>query len=358
MRRAVAHAYAAHRRNAIAKLITPTALTFFVTNRCNARCKHCFYWQELNQSGDELTIDEIEKIAASLVRPVYLSLTGGEPTLRKDLMDICEVFYRVNNCRNMALATNGFLPDRTTTVCNHVLDQLQLDSLGVQVSLDGLEETHARIRGVRDGFEKALGTIDRLTRLARDDKRLCVAVSITLQKNNLNEIEKMIEVLLPFKIPIRFAILRGQSFGTYALPASVRNDIDPKDKDTPLVDMDTLEGVFTKISTINDRSPYRFWTELQQKKIQVSLRMMKEKRQQVPCYAGAIDGVLYSNGDVALCELTRPVGNIREFDCDFNATWNSARAKKQREAIRKCFCVHGCNLITSLMLDPEVIATL
>ncbi len=356
VRKGLGKFYVAHKRRQIERSSTPVGLTFFVTNRCNARCAHCFYWQELNQPGDELSLSEIERIAASLDRPVHLSLTGGEPTLRLDLLDICRVFRRVNKCRNMAFATNGFLPDRTVAVCSKILDELRPESLAVQVSLDGLEETHTRIRGVKNGFKSSMATLDRLSNLAREDATFSVAVSITLQKCNINEVDRMIESLLPFRVPIRFAILRGQSFGTYALPKSIANDIDPKDQQCPVVNLDTLESAFARIGALNDAAPYKFWSDLQQRKIEVSLRIMREKRKQCHCYAGAVDGVLYPNGDVALCELTKPVGNVREFAGNFKAVWNSSRAAEAREKIKHCFCVHGCSLITSIMLNPDTIA--
>ena len=83
---------------------------------------------------------------------------------------------------------------------------------------------------------------------------------------------------------------------------------------------------------------------------------MKARRKQCLCYAGKIDGVLYSDGDVALCELTKPIGNIKDFNYDFAAIWNCEQSLTYRKQIKNCFCVHGCNLITSLMLDPGTIA--
>src|SRR5882672_2176317 len=53
----------------------------FVTSRCNAFCKTCFYHEELNQPGD-LTFDQIEKISRTMPGITDLWLSGGEPTLR------------------------------------------------------------------------------------------------------------------------------------------------------------------------------------------------------------------------------------------------------------------------------------
>lgn len=335
-------------------LRTPTALIFFITARCNNRCSHCFYWQDLNASTNELTLEEISKVAQSLCHPAYLSLTGGEPFIRKDVVDICGIFHEKNACKNIGIATNGYLSERIVSSCREIL-QIPLETLSVQVSLDGLEEAHNRIRGVKDGYQKAMATIEALAKLSRENQRFSVAVSMTIQQKNVNDVEDLVDLLIPHAIPIRFALVRGQHFGTYGLPAEIANDIDPMENESPVVDLSVLEQLFIRLKDKNDSAPYRFWSERQQEKIRISMRMMREKKKQLPCYAGKIDGVLYANGDVALCELTRTVANIRDLELDFERLWSSEPANRMRGGISSCFCIHGCNLTTSMMFNPVVV---
>ena len=70
--------YLDYKKRTLHKRRLPDVLTFFVTTMCNARCAHCFYWEELNTQRNELTLDEIEKIAASMSAGLgSLALTGG-----------------------------------------------------------------------------------------------------------------------------------------------------------------------------------------------------------------------------------------------------------------------------------------
>src|SRR5579863_3349720 len=87
-------------------------LIFFVTSVCNARCRTCFYWQELNQRGD-LTWAEIEMLSRSMPPFTDLWLSGGEPMLRRDLTRIIRLFCETNGVRWINLPTNGLLPERT-----------------------------------------------------------------------------------------------------------------------------------------------------------------------------------------------------------------------------------------------------
>jgi MoaA/NifB/PqqE/SkfB family radical SAM enzyme len=67
-------------------------LTLFVTNRCNARCASCFYWQELNSCVDLLSLEDYRLIAASMPPFEKLLLSGGEPTLEPTLPDVVDLF--------------------------------------------------------------------------------------------------------------------------------------------------------------------------------------------------------------------------------------------------------------------------
>ena len=91
----------------------PVQLTYFVTRRCNARCPYCFYRESndtLADDGDELTLEEITRVARSLGRLLWLAFSGGEIYLRKDLVEISRVFYATNKPTIMLYPTNGQMP--------------------------------------------------------------------------------------------------------------------------------------------------------------------------------------------------------------------------------------------------------
>src|ERR1043166_3741492 len=78
----------------------------FVTSRCNAFCQTCFYHEELNKPGD-LTFPQREKISQTRPPIADLWLSGGEPTLRRDVPDVIDMFVRNNGVNRIIIPTNG-----------------------------------------------------------------------------------------------------------------------------------------------------------------------------------------------------------------------------------------------------------
>ncbi len=93
---------------------------FFVTSRCNAACETCFYHEELNQKGD-LTFEQIEKISRTMPQITDLWLSGGEPTLRKDVGKIVEMFIANNGVNRIILPTNALIKSRVYEVVEQIL---------------------------------------------------------------------------------------------------------------------------------------------------------------------------------------------------------------------------------------------
>ena len=71
----------------------PNYLIFFVTARCNLRCPHCFYLEEINSavSSKELKINELEQMTKKAPFLFHVSFTGGETFVRNDIDKIVRI---------------------------------------------------------------------------------------------------------------------------------------------------------------------------------------------------------------------------------------------------------------------------
>lgn len=174
----------------------PSYAIFFVTAVCNARCKHCFYWEEIGsaKASLELKLPEIEKVASSLKRLIYLSIGGGEPFIRADLKDVVRAFYEKSGLLYCNIVTNGFYTEKTVETVRRVLEECPRLKLKIQVSIDDFEHEHDENRKVPGIYRRALETIRRLsTEFRSKHARFTLDVATCLTKTNKGHADKLSE---------------------------------------------------------------------------------------------------------------------------------------------------------------------
>jgi len=124
------------------------SVTFGVTNRCGYRCWHCY---NTGRQQRDMTLDEVRRITRQLsdLGSVMVTLSGGEPLLRKDLEEIAASFDD-RSCLMLNTTGSGLTEKRAGA-----LKKAGLFAIGV--SLDSLDpEEHDRKRGRRGAFRTAL----------------------------------------------------------------------------------------------------------------------------------------------------------------------------------------------------------
>lgn len=190
-----------------------------VTRRCNARCSFCDYWKK--DSGNE-ELNDYSPIVRKF-RPLSLTITGGEPLLRRDLEAVIEKIVKTNSFMYINCISNGILmtPDRAVSLWNAGLTQ-------ISISLDFPDERHDEQRGIK-------GLWDRIRRLAGELPKAGIdnlAFNTVIMRENLDDLPKI----------VRFAHEHGWkvSFSTYN-PYKNKNFSHRLDKDQIRKIEDTVE---------------------------------------------------------------------------------------------------------------------
>lgn len=180
------------------------------TRRCNLNCLHCGAVKE--KYARELSTEQIkgflDQFAAMKVG--MFAVTGGEPLLRRDLAEV--LFHALKRGLKTGIATNGFLVDQGAV---EWIKAARVHS--VQVSLDGLETTHNRIRGNEQSYNRAVHAIELLNRL----KVPLVSVATTVTRNNLPEIDVLRQLLPRLGVRLwRLAVVMpiGRAHGSNIIP--------------------------------------------------------------------------------------------------------------------------------------------
>ena len=314
----------------------PPFLVLFVNSICNMRCEHCFYWRNLNRP-DDLSFDEIVALSASLGKVENLNLSGGEPFLRKELAEICLRFVRHNGTRQIYVPTNGYFRERTVEAIRRVLEDPSLDLFVAELSLDGMPAFHDRFRDARNSFARAMETYDALVELQAADDRLRIHAISTATDVNVDEIRRLTTYLYdrcPRMDHHNLAIIRG----------------DRKNAALRTPDLDEYERLYAYMRRVwAPREAGRYGGLVEPMLQWAKLRTLRERTQSVPCRAGRLSAVVYANGDVSVCELHEPLGNLRERS--FREIWESPRA----EALRRSIAARACHCTTEVFLWPSIV---
>ncbi len=163
----------------------PFLISWNITKRCNLKCRHCYLDAselegnaELSREDARTVVDEI----AGLNPHAMLILTGGEPLMREDCLELGE--YASGKGITVVLGTNGMLLD-DKTVGRIVKSGIK----GVGISLDSAGPAyHDGFRGLPGAWERTDSGIDALRKHGLDFN-----IQITVTKDNLSEITPLIE---------------------------------------------------------------------------------------------------------------------------------------------------------------------
>jgi len=140
-------------------------LRLTTTWRSNSRCTTCSIWQMGGSESAELQVDGYDLLSRSkYFRDVeYITLSGGEPTLRDDLSQIVSVLHRNIPSACFSITTNGLNPERVERTFRAILTEnpsVRFSLVGL--SLNGPPEIHDATRGVKGSFDKIVETYDRI----------------------------------------------------------------------------------------------------------------------------------------------------------------------------------------------------
>ena len=166
----------------------PYKLNFYLTDRCNFRCKICNIWDK--KVGNELDTHEISVFFRKNSHFSWIDITGGEIFLRKDIDEIFGII--ISECKNLHLLhfpTHGFFTEKVCSSVKDIIGKFK-GRLVVTVSLDGPREVHNAVRGI-DSWERAVATFRKLDALIGDD----VFFGFTLSRHNVGKLDGLFSEL-------------------------------------------------------------------------------------------------------------------------------------------------------------------
>jgi len=322
-----------------------------VTHACNYRCKTCNIWRKYLENPElkdqELTLSEYSEFFRANQGIIWLSLTGGEPFLRRDLAGIMiSALENIDKLRVINVATNGSSPKRIEKSLSEVLHSVKKPVyISVEVSLDGKEFVHNEIRGVRDAYQRSLETFRRLRRLKEevDAEFFDVKFEYTMSKYNSGMLKETIEELAeeesigPDDFIITFA---HKSFFYDNLESDVSSETDI---------------MLKEVSWFLENYPKKdLFDRVARSYLKMSIKYFGEKWRP-PCVAGEHSCFINPYGDVYPCiTMNYPLGNLRSDGFSLHEILNNNRSQEFRRKIREACvtCWTSCEAYPTIIFKP------
>ena len=171
-----------------------------VTYKCNSRCRFCNIWQ--NKEDFSCQPLDYKKLPHNLES---VNISGGEPFLRDDLLEIIKIISRQSPKAKITISTNGFLPSKIKETMQRVV-RFKKD-IGLAVSLDGFGKIHEELRRFPGGFCLAIETIRLLKELGIKDLK----IAFTLGDDNVNQLKKIYRLSRELDVEFSLALYHNSS---------------------------------------------------------------------------------------------------------------------------------------------------
>ncbi len=281
--------------------------TVIVTYRCNARCNMCNRFKAPSKPEEEITVEAIKK----LPEMYFTNITGGEPFIREDLKDIVRELYKKSD--RIVISTNGFFTDRIIDLCKEFPD------IGIRISIEGLEETNNKIRGLDDGFNKGYTTLQKLVEMGMKD----VGFGMTVQDANAKDLVALYDLSNEMNMEFATASLHNSFYFVEA-----KNII----HDRPMVAAE-FEKLVNKLLASN--SPKKWFRAYFNHGL---INYIYGQKRLLPCDMAFDTFFVDPYGDVMPCNGTKDkevMGNVNEVK-EWNELWESEQADKVRNKVRCC----------------------
>ncbi len=341
-------------RLALGQPFAPVLLNILVTSVCDMRCTHCFFTDELDDRPRkklQMKTHEIEKISETLGGNLgVLILAGGEPFTRKDLPEIARAFYQNNKLESIYLMSNGQIQKRIVPDVTRMLQECPDLNVTVALGIDGLKSQHEKIRQKPGSWDIAIDTARQLQQIKKEYPRLDIQTCTCFMHSNQDTIFEWYDFLKYDLKPdkVNFNYIRPPS----ADPVELDIDHTRYARLARKIDDDSRHAAI-KNNYGGDAGFFKAAIDIYMHGL--IARTQETQQAQMKCYAGTAGGVIYDEGTVSSCENLEAIGNLRDYDWNFQKLWLSPAMKERRKkAADGCFCTHESNsYYPSLAFNPK-----
>ncbi|MBX3595439.1 radical SAM protein [Sphingomonas sp.] len=325
-----------------------TEVTYFVTDICNMKCRHCFVHDALNNRRERLSVEEIERMATFIPAMQRVHLGGGEPFTRHDIADLAVTVSNKWRAGVVCIPTNGWFTDRYAPFIRHVGERI-CGNLRLHFSINSSDpkemDDFTQLKG---SFARWRTSIDQALEMSASYPQITVVALATYNEHNQHRFIDLIDFLHDQVGVEDFSFQLVRTHGGYAPP----------------LDIDGFRAASDYYFRKFDRHN-RVLAAFRQATRAANADYFEQPEFQKACTSGKLRVVMSPDGNVYPCEkIGYPnlkdmhrtlMGNIRDFGYDLNALVKSAtgRAVHRQICVDKCHCDHNIDQSLRLLSSPN-----
>ena len=319
----------------------PNYAIIYVDGRCNMHCGFCFHAAVDARKTPIISPEQWGNVFKKANSLLHLTVTGGEPFLRKDFVQIIDSIIYNCNVPRISIKSNGFYVDRIKKFVPELINKHPNTEFTLSISLDGPEEVHDKVRVFKGAYKKVLETIAEMHQY-REKPNFFLRLASVITQDNKDVLEKLYEETASWPIDFHEVILL--------------RDVSSKEQLA-------LKKDYERLSKIQHKRMSPSWQKsfngkLFEKIFLETIKRIDSNKIYSPCKAGGRFVEIFPDGLVRGCEVEKmwdisEIGSVNNTNLDIVDIVKSEKAKKFQKIAKNCTCTFECANATNTVYDPK-----
>jgi len=318
----------------------PNYAIVYVDGRCNMHCSFCCYAaMDARNSSNIMPSDwgNTFKRAKSLL---HLTITGGEPFLRKDLTEIISEIINSSGVPRVSIKSNGFYLKRIKEYIPELIKRHKNTEFTLSISLDGPKDIHDKVREFKGAYDKVVETINTMEKY-RKEKNFFLRLASVLTTETKDFLPGLLNQTEKWPIDFHEVILV---------------------RDIPDDEQFELKEIYKELSEKQQKKSSVAWRKgfngkIFDKLYKETIKRLDKNKNHSPCVAGSRFVEIFPDGVVRGCEVEKlwnisSIGKVEKTN-DIVDILNSKKAKDFSKIAKDCSCTFECANAISTVYDTK-----
>lgn len=319
----------------------PNYAIIYIDGRCNMHCGFCIHAAVDARKTPILNAEKWGNFFRNAKSLMHLTITGGEPFLRKDFVSIVDKILKKNDIPQISINSNGFYIERIKEFLPSLVKKYKNTEFTLSISLDGPEIIHDKVRVFKGAYKRALETLDAINYL-RKEHNFFLKLASVLTKDNKSYMREFLRTTSQWNIDFHEIILV---------------------RDVPVEDQLIVKDEFRDLNKIQHADSSKKWKKsftgkLYEKIYKETIKKIGNDKIFSPCLAGDRLIEIFPDGVVRGCEVEKlwnisEIGNLEKDSDDIVEIVKSKKAKEFAKFAKKCTCTFECASAINTVYDTK-----